>query len=170
LGGIENISLCNGVNTINSAIYFDADANHSGSNGPGRIELHTNSGNSLTERLRIDSSGTLTVTGKTDTDTLTIGSDTLVSNTLAQLNVSHAASSSSTYPFIIGNGAETAANARGLLIKYTGSSGNWSANQGGDYLRCTADGEGYVNSYISGAGLGQFRGGVRFGTDSAHSL
>ena len=57
LGGLENISECNGVNTINSAIYFDADGNHSGSNGPGRIELHTNSGNSLLERVRVDSNG-----------------------------------------------------------------------------------------------------------------
>ena len=53
------------------------------------------------------------------------------------------------------------------MVANTRSSGNFSANTGGDYLRCTANGEGFVNAVITGAGLGQFRGGVRFGTDSA---
>ena len=110
----------------------------------------------------------LDVDGITKTTQLAIGaSASIVAATLMQINVSNALSNSSTYPFILNNETNTAANAKGILIKWTGSSGNFSADTGGDYLRCTANGEGFVNAVITGAGLGQFRGGVRFGVDSA---
>ena len=163
-GGVERMEL--GTTTIFNEHGADVDFRIEGDTDPNLFYL--DAGN---DRIGIGTNSPqhlLDIDGKTKTTQLAIGgANTIVSGTEMQLNVTHARSNNSSYPFILDNATTTAANARGILIKWTGSSGNFSANTGGDYLRCTADGEGFINAVISGAGLGQFRGGVRFGTDSA---
>jgi hypothetical protein len=147
-GGIENISLCNGVNTINSAIYFDADATHSGSNGPGRIELHTNSGNSLLERVRVDSNGYV---GIKLSDPHLYYSKDLVVQAISQGGITvRSSSTTDTNYLMFADGTSGNERYRG----YIGYSHNTGAD-GGEHMQFAASGgTGLMRFYADGIALG----------------
>ena len=146
-GGLENISECNGVNTINSAIYFDADGNHSGSNGPGRIELHTNSGNSLLERVRVDSNGYV---GIKITDPHLYYSKDLVVQAIAQGGITvKSANTTDTNYLMFADGTSGNERYRG----YIGYAHNTGSDNGEHMQFAASGGTGLMRFYADGLAL-----------------
>ena len=56
------------------------------------------------------------------------------------------------------------------MIKYSGSSGNWSSGTGQNFIRCTDDGESNQKFAVTGSGGGHFAGSLGIGTDNPSTL
>jgi hypothetical protein len=77
------------------------------------------------------------------------------------------ADSSTNEPVVFNNETHSASNAYGILIKYSGSSGNWSSGTGQNFIRCTDNGESNQKFAVTGAGQVQAQVGIAFGGDTA---
>ena len=95
-----------------------------------------------------------------------IGGTALASGQRFAVNVTNA-DSSTNEPVVFSNETHSAANAYGILIKYSGSSGNWSSGTGQNFIRCTDDGESNQKFAVTGAGQVQAQTGIAFGGDTA---
>ena len=95
-----------------------------------------------------------------------IGGTALASGQRFAVNVTNA-DSSTNEPVVFNNETHSAANAYGILIKYSGSSGNWSSGTGQNFIRCTDNGESNQKFAVTGAGQVQAQTGIAFAGDTA---
>ena len=122
---------------------------------------------SLDRDFRVESNGNanmLFVDG--GNNSVMIGGTALASGQRFAVNVINA-DSSTNEPVVFNNETHSAANAYGILIKYSGSSGNWSSGTGQNFIRCTDDGEANQKFAVTGAGQVQAQTGIAFGGDTA---
>tara|TARA_E500000318_G_C3562866_1_gene214293 strand:+ start:1484 stop:2608 length:1125 start_codon:yes stop_codon:yes gene_type:complete len=122
---------------------------------------------SLDRDFRVESNGNanmLFVDG--GNNSVMIGGTALASGQRFAVNVINA-DSSTNEPVVFNNETHSAANAYGILIKYSGSSGNWSSGTGQNFIRCTDDGESNQKFAVTGAGQVQAQTGIAFGGDTA---
>ena len=68
------------------------------------------------------------------------------------------------YTATIDNPTQVAANAYGLKIVYSGSSGQWTSGTGGNFINASDDNGANVKFLVTGAGGGYFAGNVGIGT------